>query len=166
MARGKRPATFRTRKLSLSAPMVLPWRRGGRVGRRRTTIPEGAPATGWGPFVMPGPAFCTESRAREQGRHRQGDHHADAEGRQRAAEFQRHHRERRETRRQPHLPQDGLMGTFLISGEMRNVPISQSEYLRALPRAFSTGYFCALSAILSRAAASRSTPSLSASRTR
>ena len=40
MARGKRPATFRTRKLSLSAPMVLPWRRGGRVGRRRTTIPE------------------------------------------------------------------------------------------------------------------------------
>src|SRR4051794_25916883 len=36
MARGKRPVTFRTRKLSLSAPMVLPWRRGGRVGRRRT----------------------------------------------------------------------------------------------------------------------------------
>src|SRR5215218_5930666 len=40
MARGKRPVTFRTRKLSLSAPMVLPWRRGGRVGRRRTTITE------------------------------------------------------------------------------------------------------------------------------
>src|SRR5688572_31631498 len=40
MARGKRPATFRTRKLSLSAPMVLPRRRGGRVGRRRTTITE------------------------------------------------------------------------------------------------------------------------------
>src|SRR4051794_10661307 len=36
MARGKRPVTFRTRKLSLSAPMVLPWGRGGRVGRRRT----------------------------------------------------------------------------------------------------------------------------------
>src|SRR5215213_1025151 len=49
MARGKRPVTFRTRKLSLSAPMVLPWRRGGRVGRRRTTIPEGAPA------LVPGP---------------------------------------------------------------------------------------------------------------
>src|SRR5215213_1558370 len=40
MARGKRPVTFRTRKLSLSAPMVLPRRRGGRVGRRRTTIGE------------------------------------------------------------------------------------------------------------------------------
>src|SRR5688500_9247994 len=40
MARGKRPVSFRTRKLSLSAPMVLPWRRGGRVGRRRTTITE------------------------------------------------------------------------------------------------------------------------------
>src|SRR5688500_14116072 len=40
MARGKRPVPFRTRKLSLSAPMVLPWRRGGRVGRRRTTITE------------------------------------------------------------------------------------------------------------------------------
>src|SRR5687768_6309050 len=50
MARGKRPVTFRTRKLSLSAPMVLPWRRGGRVGRRRTTIPERAPAPVLGPF--------------------------------------------------------------------------------------------------------------------
>src|SRR5215210_5216114 len=40
MARGKRPATFRTRKLSLPAPMVLPRGRGGRVGRRRTTITE------------------------------------------------------------------------------------------------------------------------------
>src|SRR6478672_11090723 len=50
MARGKRPVSFRTRKLSLSAPMVLPWRRGGRVGRRRTTIPEGAPASVLGPL--------------------------------------------------------------------------------------------------------------------
>ena len=39
MARGKRPDPFRTRKLSLSAPMVLLRRRGGRVGRRRTTTP-------------------------------------------------------------------------------------------------------------------------------
>src|SRR5688572_24963669 len=36
MARGKHPATFRTRKLSLSAPMVLRGRLRGRVGRRRT----------------------------------------------------------------------------------------------------------------------------------
>ena len=36
MARGKRPAPFRTWKLSLSAPMVLLGRPGGRVGRCRT----------------------------------------------------------------------------------------------------------------------------------
>src|SRR3954447_9042632 len=54
MARGKRPATFRTRKLSLSAPMVLPWRRGGRVGRRRTTIKRRAPTVpGGGPSPYP-----------------------------------------------------------------------------------------------------------------
>ena len=59
MARGKRPVPFRTRKLSLSAPMVLPWRRGGRVGRRRTTIPEGAPASVLGPLsVMPWPGIA------------------------------------------------------------------------------------------------------------
>src|SRR5215203_5215397 len=63
MARGKRPVTFRTRKLSLSAPMVLPWRRGGRVGRRRTTIPEGAPASVLGPLRHThSPAFGTKSR--------------------------------------------------------------------------------------------------------
>src|SRR3712207_212515 len=37
IARGKHPAPFRTRKLSLSAPMVLQVRTCGRVGRRRTT---------------------------------------------------------------------------------------------------------------------------------
>src|SRR6185437_10161051 len=36
IARGKRPVPFRTRKLSLSAPMVLLGGPGGRVGRRRT----------------------------------------------------------------------------------------------------------------------------------
>src|SRR5438128_11648103 len=35
IAEGRHPVPFRTRKLSLPAPMVLPWRRGGRVGRRR-----------------------------------------------------------------------------------------------------------------------------------
>src|SRR4051812_14045554 len=50
MARGKRPVSFRTRKLSLSAPMVLPWRRGGRVGRRRTYLQKRAPAIRLGPF--------------------------------------------------------------------------------------------------------------------
>lgn len=34
-AEGKRPFPFRTRKLSPPAPMVLPWRRGGRVGHRQ-----------------------------------------------------------------------------------------------------------------------------------
>ena len=41
-----------------------------------------------------------------------------------------------------------------------------SSYFRLDPRAFSTGYFSAFSAIFARAACSRSTPSLSASRTR
>src|SRR5215213_2932431 len=63
MARGKRPATFRTRKLSLSAPMVLPWRRGGRVGRRRTTIPNGGQSyVLWPPF-----ALCPENAVAESG---------------------------------------------------------------------------------------------------
>src|SRR5699024_7576964 len=40
IAQGKRPVPFRTRKLSPTAPMVLHWRRCGRVGRRRTIIHE------------------------------------------------------------------------------------------------------------------------------
>src|SRR3954453_6204497 len=51
MARGKRPDPFRTRKLSLSAPMVLLRGRGGRVGRRRTTIRNGGQShVLWPPF--------------------------------------------------------------------------------------------------------------------
>ena len=47
MARGKRPAPFRTRKLSLSAPMVLHGGLCGRVGRRRTIVcDEGHPHRG------------------------------------------------------------------------------------------------------------------------
>jgi hypothetical protein len=38
IALGKRPVTFRTRKLSLSAPMVLQGGPCGRVGHRRTNI--------------------------------------------------------------------------------------------------------------------------------
>ena len=38
IAKGKHPAPFRTRKLSLSAPMVLQPRGCGRVGRRRTSF--------------------------------------------------------------------------------------------------------------------------------
>src|ERR671920_2038627 len=46
IARGKHPAPFRTRKLSLSAPMVLQVRTCGRVGRRRTTSCLEATRTG------------------------------------------------------------------------------------------------------------------------
>src|SRR5262245_19118443 len=46
MAKGKRPAPFRTRKLSPSAPMVLRGRLRGRVGRRRTFLLTGHPS-GW-----------------------------------------------------------------------------------------------------------------------
>src|SRR5918993_1159206 len=55
IALGKRPVTFRTRKLSLSAPMVLQGGPCGRVGRRRTIFP-GKPRTyGAGLFCVPGP---------------------------------------------------------------------------------------------------------------
>src|SRR5689334_22423208 len=55
IALGKRPVTFRTRKLSLSAPMVLQGGPCGRVGRRRTII-VGKPRTFWcGAFLRSGP---------------------------------------------------------------------------------------------------------------
>src|SRR3954464_2632110 len=50
IASGKRPVPFRTRKLSLTAPMVLPGVLGGRVGRRRTfvVLVAVAPQGSWG----------------------------------------------------------------------------------------------------------------------
>ncbi len=55
IARGKRPVPFRTRKLSLSAPMVLQGGPCGRVGRCRTFFQKGPPQWG-GPFcVIPAP---------------------------------------------------------------------------------------------------------------
>src|SRR5437868_10631269 len=54
IAQGKHPVTFRTRKLSSAAPMVLHSGGCGRVGRRRTIFtPKGRPARG-GPFVVSG----------------------------------------------------------------------------------------------------------------
>src|SRR3954471_4455781 len=54
IAKGKRPVPFRTRKLSPSAPMVLHWERCGRVGRRRTNIPQKSPTPERvGLFCMP-----------------------------------------------------------------------------------------------------------------
>jgi hypothetical protein len=35
ITKGSHPVTFRTRKLSPSVPMILPWQRGGKVGRHR-----------------------------------------------------------------------------------------------------------------------------------
>jgi hypothetical protein len=55
MAKGKHPVTFRTRKLSSSAPMVLHRGRCGRVGHRRTIFHEGPPPSGGGPSCFPGP---------------------------------------------------------------------------------------------------------------
>src|SRR5688572_29842841 len=51
IATGKHPDPSRTRKLSLPAPMVLPPRGGGRVGRRRTYNSERATSHG-GPFAI------------------------------------------------------------------------------------------------------------------
>ena len=50
IARGKRPVSFRTRKLRLSAPMVLQGGPCGRVGHRRTYFRNGHPQ-GW-PFLF------------------------------------------------------------------------------------------------------------------
>src|SRR6184192_4064075 len=56
MAEGRHPVPFRTRKLSPPAPMVLPWRRGGRVGRRRDSRAEG-PLRWGGPSLLDEPAW-------------------------------------------------------------------------------------------------------------
>src|SRR6478752_2190646 len=59
IATGKHPDPSRTRKLSLPAPMVLPPRGGGRVGRRRTSFRERATSNG-GPFVI---SACSRARS-------------------------------------------------------------------------------------------------------
>src|SRR5947208_8728619 len=46
IAEGVHPVPSRTRKLSPPAPMVLPWRRGGRVGRRRDLFAQEPPSGG------------------------------------------------------------------------------------------------------------------------
>src|SRR5215207_2569195 len=70
IAEGKRPVSFRTRKLSPPAPMVLPPGGGGRVGRRRTQREEMAHDQGWAFFVSsaqlrfwPASRICTRSVA-------------------------------------------------------------------------------------------------------
>src|SRR3954453_19970286 len=60
MAEGKHPVTFRTRKLSLPAPMVLHRGRCGRVGRRRTIVEEGPSRAGWPLFHFPGRFLSVE----------------------------------------------------------------------------------------------------------
>ena len=47
MAKGIHLFPYRTQKLSLSAPMVLGWRRPGRVGRCRIPWKKDSPLTGW-----------------------------------------------------------------------------------------------------------------------
>ena len=64
MAKGKRPAPFRTRKLSLSAPMVLQVGTCGRVGHRRTyKTPRGA-SVPRGVVVFRNKVFALEQRRR------------------------------------------------------------------------------------------------------
>src|ERR1700760_1273695 len=55
IARGKRPVTFRTRKLRLSAPMVLQGGPCGRVGHRRTSSKDEAILVQDGLVVVSGP---------------------------------------------------------------------------------------------------------------
>src|SRR6478752_1479330 len=60
IARGKRPVPSRTRKLSLSAPMVLRGPLRGRVGRRRTFFGQGSPSGR--------PLFCLRLETRQEKR--------------------------------------------------------------------------------------------------
>jgi hypothetical protein len=60
MAKGKRPVPSRTRKLSLSAPMVLRGGLRGRVGRRRTS-------SRWGPLRWSPSAFSAVLRYETDG---------------------------------------------------------------------------------------------------
>ncbi len=57
IAEGKRPVSFRTRKLSPPAPMVLHSGGCGRVGRRRTQRMTGPPLNRGGPAVFPNGPF-------------------------------------------------------------------------------------------------------------
>src|SRR3954447_23244789 len=64
IALGKHPVPFRTRKLSLSAPMVLHGGPCGRLGRRRTTTFKAGPHAGAGLEVCPhpNPPTCRRSK--------------------------------------------------------------------------------------------------------
>ena len=62
IARGKRPVTFRTRKLRLSAPMVLQGGPCGRVGHRRTSFECGRSTQCWvGLSCFPGRFACVRA---------------------------------------------------------------------------------------------------------
>src|SRR3954447_10986373 len=64
IAKGKHPAPFRTRKLSLSAPMVLQAGACGRVGRRRTYFRRGHPSGVASTHVWTPGSGCGEWSAR------------------------------------------------------------------------------------------------------
>ena len=75
IAVGKRPVPFRTRKLSLPAPMVLPSEGGGRVGRSRTHLNRRAPHhMVWGSSHtrtrLPGPRIGRAQRRQRPQTHR------------------------------------------------------------------------------------------------
>ncbi len=71
IASGKRPVPFRTRKLSLTAPMVLHSLGCGRVGHRRHFLDQRIPPDNvwgyplfWRPGVMPAPGTGSYARLR------------------------------------------------------------------------------------------------------
>ena len=64
MAEGKHPFPSRTRKLSPPAPMVLPGRLGGRVGRRRDIVAGEPPSGGFLAFVASRSDFGSSRRVR------------------------------------------------------------------------------------------------------
>ena len=73
IATGKHPDPSRTRKLSLPAPMVLPPRGGGRVGRRRTSFPtEATPAVA--SVALEGQTGSRDNPQHHSDDPREGDH--------------------------------------------------------------------------------------------
>jgi hypothetical protein len=75
VAEGTHPVTFRTRKLSPPAPMVLPGQPGGRVGRRGNLITSRPPPSGGGLDACPDVA-PVRARGRRSGMLGAGRGHA------------------------------------------------------------------------------------------
>ena len=90
-APGKRPATFRTWKLSPAAPMVLHPRGCGRVGNRHNTPPRGAAHTSAAPPHTPTHTRARQTSTRARPHNNAGTQHATTRTRAHARQHAREH---------------------------------------------------------------------------